>query len=110
MQLRAIRQHLAEPCERRRREIGLRLVVSGQRMRAHHGPVDIIGDMREERRAVTVFESGKNFPDEIRFHSHANSLPRIIARKARWCRCDFQSWRGSTKESDASQICRKRKW
>src|SRR5262249_26018456 len=83
---------------------------SGQRMRAHHGPVDIIGDMREERRAVTVFESGKNFPDEIRFHSHANSLPRIIARKARWCGCDFQSWRGSTKESDASQICRKRKW
>jgi len=48
--------------------------VAGERMRAHHGPVDVIGDVGKEPRAVTVFEAGKNLPDEIRLHRHRNSF------------------------------------
>ena len=38
-------------------EFRLAVVAPGKRMGAFHGPVDVVGDMREERCTVAVLEA-----------------------------------------------------
>ena len=50
-------QNLGELREGPGHEIGFRLVVTGERMRAFDDPVDLIVDMREEARAIALLET-----------------------------------------------------
>ena len=63
----------AAPCRawrRYRRRNRLGFVVPGERMRAHHGPVDVIGDVGEKARAIAMLETGENLPHETRVDCH----------------------------------------
>jgi len=40
--------------------------IARERMSAHHDPIDVIGNMREESGSVAVFEAFENFTDLVR--------------------------------------------
>src|SRR5262249_44787992 len=57
------------------KEISLRRVVAGERMRPLDDPVDVVVDMLEEARAVALLETSENLPDVV-LADH-RSLPRL---------------------------------
>jgi hypothetical protein len=75
-------------------------------MGAHHGPVDVIGDMVEERRAVAMLESCENAPDKIRLDRHSNSFPEQFG-EARRSNGQIQSagtrYRGATRHKSVEK-------
>jgi hypothetical protein len=60
-ELRALRQHLVQFGERAGDEIGLRAIVTGQRVGAFDRPVYLVIDMVEERRVISVLELCEQF-------------------------------------------------
>ena len=87
LKLHAIRQHLGELAERAGLECGLRTVVAGQRMGAHHRPVDIVGDMAEESVSLAMLEIGKDPAHHLLVKAHANTLPTIWFEAAVIAQC-----------------------
>lgn len=55
-ELRALRQHFVQPGERAGDEVGLGMIMAGQRVRAFDRPVDVVVDVVEECSTVTVLE------------------------------------------------------
>ena len=80
VQLRPVRQHLAELGEGTGDEIGFGFVVAGKRMRAHHGPIDVIGDVGEKTRAIATLETGENLPHETRVDCHDRPLSSVTRK------------------------------
>ena len=70
IELRSLWKNLAQLGECAFLEGLLAGVAAGQRMRAHHGPVDVIGDMGEKARAIAMLETSENLPHETSIDCH----------------------------------------
>jgi hypothetical protein len=65
IELRSLWKNLAQLGECAFLEGLLAGVAAGQRMRAHHGPVDVVGDMFKECGAVTGLKSLEDFANAV---------------------------------------------
>src|SRR5580658_5740070 len=64
-ELSPVGQNLGELCEGSRQEVGFRLVVTGQRMRAFDDPVDLVVYMLEKARAIAFLKILENHSDVV---------------------------------------------
>jgi hypothetical protein len=72
MELRAVWENLAQLGERSLPEGLLATVVTGKWVSAHHYPVDVVSHLFEERSAVAVLKSFKDFTNTFRCNCHLN--------------------------------------
>src|ERR1700733_14428293 len=68
-ELSPVRQNLGQLREGSRLEIGFRLVMTGERVRAFDNPVDLIVDMLEKAGAIALLETFEQLPD-VGFGNH----------------------------------------
>src|ERR1700684_42182 len=72
MELRAVWENLAQLGEGALPESLLATVVTGERVGAHHCPVDVVSYPFEECSAVAVLKSLKNFANTVGCNCHLN--------------------------------------
>jgi hypothetical protein len=70
MQLRALRKNPAQLGEGARNECLFAGIVTRERVRAHHGPIDVIGYMLEEGSAVAILQSSENLAYLAEWDAH----------------------------------------
>jgi hypothetical protein len=72
VELRALRENLAQLGERALDKSFLTWVMAGQRMGSHHCPVDVVSHPFEERSAVAVLKALKEFSNTFGCNCHLN--------------------------------------
>src|SRR5277367_1965570 len=73
VELSSLWKHLTQFCEGTGDKVCLVAISTGERMSAHHGPIDVVGHVCEKGGSVAVLQTFKYFTNVVRCNSHRSS-------------------------------------